>query len=185
MPVFRFSQRCRWLRRRAAGCLVCDVSRQPAALFWEAKLKNTKVHHRTGHEGREVEWRYSSTLSLTLALDGVSGERHAPDALPTVPIVKEAGRAPGLFWWGTENLAPEIRSPTVKSVASRYTDWATPAPKLKNTSMYTDAAVHILARWEYLYSQFGKMQRINVKSKWAGERPSQDSNTNIKYPTLG
>jgi hypothetical protein len=30
-----------------------------------------KVHPRTGHEGPEGELRYSSTLSLTSALDGV------------------------------------------------------------------------------------------------------------------
>jgi hypothetical protein len=29
-----------------------------------------KVHPRTGHEGPEGEYRYSSTLSLTSALDG-------------------------------------------------------------------------------------------------------------------
>jgi hypothetical protein len=29
-----------------------------------------KVHHTTGYEGPEVEYRYSSILSLTLALDG-------------------------------------------------------------------------------------------------------------------
>jgi len=29
-----------------------------------------KVHSRTGHEGAEEEKRYSSTLSLTLAIDG-------------------------------------------------------------------------------------------------------------------
>ena len=32
----------------------------------------------TGHEGPEGEYRYSSTLSLTSALDGVGGQRHAP-----------------------------------------------------------------------------------------------------------
>ena len=40
-----------------------------------------KVHLRTGHEGQDWE-RYSSTLSLTSALDGVGGQRHAPAALP-------------------------------------------------------------------------------------------------------
>jgi len=30
-----------------------------------------KVHPRTGHEGPQAEKRYSSTLSLTLALDEV------------------------------------------------------------------------------------------------------------------
>ena len=35
-----------------------------------------------GHEGPEVEWRYSSTLSLTLVIDGVGGQRKAPAVLP-------------------------------------------------------------------------------------------------------
>jgi hypothetical protein len=41
-----------------------------------------KVHPRTGHEGPEGEWRYSSTLCLTSVLDGVGGQHHAPAALP-------------------------------------------------------------------------------------------------------
>jgi hypothetical protein len=45
--------------------------------FWKVK-----VHPRTGHEGPEVEQTYSSTLSLTSALDWC-GQRHAPVALPT------------------------------------------------------------------------------------------------------
>ena len=32
-----------------------------------------KGHPSTGHEGPDVEQRYSSTLSLTSALDGVGG----------------------------------------------------------------------------------------------------------------
>ena len=51
----------------------------------------SKVHPRTGHEGPEGEDRYSSTLSLTSALDGcgwsTSGPgRFAPGKDP-VPIV--------------------------------------------------------------------------------------------------
>ena len=41
-----------------------------------------KVRPRIGHEGPEGQYRYSSTLSLTSALDGVAGQRHAPTALP-------------------------------------------------------------------------------------------------------
>jgi hypothetical protein len=41
---------------------------------------------------------------------GVGGQRHAPAAFTTgkdpVPIVQEAGWAPGLVWMGSENLAP-------------------------------------------------------------------------------
>jgi len=40
-----------------------------------------KFHPRTDHEGPEVEFGYSSTLSLTSALDGVGGQRHALAAL--------------------------------------------------------------------------------------------------------
>ena len=41
-----------------------------------------KVHPGTGHECSEGERRYSSTLSLTSALDGAGGQHHAPAALP-------------------------------------------------------------------------------------------------------
>ena len=40
-----------------------------------------KVHPRTGLEGPEGEYRYSSTLSLTSALGGVGVQRHVPAAL--------------------------------------------------------------------------------------------------------
>jgi hypothetical protein len=43
-----------------------------------------------------------------------------------VPIVMEAGWAPGPVWTGAENLAPTgIQSQTVQLVDSRYADWAT------------------------------------------------------------
>jgi len=38
---------------------------------------NIYVHPITGHEVPEGEWRYSSTLPLTSALDGVVGQPHA------------------------------------------------------------------------------------------------------------
>jgi len=47
-----------------------------------------KVHPRTGHEGPEGEWRYSSSLSATAALDRVSGQTEAPAVLP-----------PGMTWF--------------------------------------------------------------------------------------
>ena len=47
---------------------------------------------------------------------GVGGQRHDPAALPRgndpVPIVQEAGQAPGPVWTSAENLSPTgIRSP--------------------------------------------------------------------------
>jgi hypothetical protein len=40
-----------------------------------------EVHPRTGHEGLEGEWGYTSNLYLTSALDGVGCKRHALVAL--------------------------------------------------------------------------------------------------------
>jgi hypothetical protein len=40
------------------------------------------VHTRTGHEGPEGEYMYSSSLSLTPVLNGVGGQRHASAVLP-------------------------------------------------------------------------------------------------------
>ena len=43
-----------------------------------------------------------------------------------VPIVEEAGWAPGPVWTGVENLHPPGFDPrTVQPVASRYTDYVT------------------------------------------------------------
>ena len=49
----------------------------------KGKGKGTgKVHPITGHEDPEGEQRYSSTLSLTSALEGVGGQRQFPVTLP-------------------------------------------------------------------------------------------------------
>jgi hypothetical protein len=40
-----------------------------------------KIMVKLSHESIMGKWRYSSTHSLTSALDGVSGELHAPAAL--------------------------------------------------------------------------------------------------------
>ena len=57
---------------------------------------------------------YSSTLSLTSALDGDGWStprpgRFTPGKDP-VPIVQEAGWAPGPVWAGAESLAPHRHS---------------------------------------------------------------------------
>jgi hypothetical protein len=47
-----------------------------------------------------------------------------------VPIVQEARWTPEPVWIGAENLAPPGFDPrTFQPVASRYTDYAIPAPK--------------------------------------------------------
>jgi len=47
-----------------------------------SNLPTYKVHPRTSHEGTVGEQKYSSTLSLSSALEGVGGQLHAPAALP-------------------------------------------------------------------------------------------------------
>ena len=63
---------------------------------------------------------------MSAALEGVSGQQHAPAVLysgkDSVPIVQEAGWAPGLVWTA-ENLSPQGFDPwTVQPVVNRYTD---------------------------------------------------------------
>ena len=71
---------------------------------------------RTDHEDPEGEQMYSSTLPSTSALDGGGWStprpgRFTPGKDP-VPIVQQAGWAPGPVWTCAENLAPTgIRSP--------------------------------------------------------------------------
>ena len=61
---------------------------------------------------------------------GVGCQHHAPAAFTPekvpVPIVQEAGLAPGPVWIGAENLAqPGFDPRTVQPVGSRYTNYAT------------------------------------------------------------
>jgi hypothetical protein len=81
---------------------------------------------------------YSSYSFTTSALDGVSGQRHAPAALyprgkdPRYPLYRRLG---GPLW--TERLEEKsfrlcrgsnLYRPVAQSVAGHYTDWGTVAP---------------------------------------------------------
>ena len=86
-----------------------------------------KGHPRTGHEGPDGEKRYSSTLSLTSALDGVGGQRHAPAALPPrktrYPLYRRLGGPQGRSGRLQKISPPPGFDPrTVQPVASRCTD---------------------------------------------------------------
>ena len=56
-----------------------------------------------------MEYKYSSNLSLTLALGGGGWLKPPPGRFTPgknpVPIVQEAGWAPGQVWTGAENIA--------------------------------------------------------------------------------
>jgi hypothetical protein len=59
----------------------------PASIHW---VKG-KVHPRTGHEGPEGDWRYSSTVSLISTIDGGGWSKPRPGPFTPgkdpVPIV--------------------------------------------------------------------------------------------------
>jgi hypothetical protein len=70
---------------------------------------------------------YSSTFSLTSALDGVGGQRHAPATLPPVktqyPLYRRLGGGQGRSERMRKISLPSGFDPrTAQSVASRYTD---------------------------------------------------------------
>ena len=68
--------------------------------------KKGKFQPRKGHEGPEVEQRYSSTLSLTSALDTTGSLTPRPGRF------RSEEWAPGPVWTGSENVAVTwIRSP--------------------------------------------------------------------------
>ena len=71
----------------------------------------------------------SSTLSLTSALERVSGQRHAPAALPPgktrYPLYRRLGGPQGRSGRvGKISSPPGFDPRTVQPVASRYTDCA-------------------------------------------------------------
>jgi hypothetical protein len=74
-----------------------------------SKVK-VKVRPVTGPAGPRGEWRYRSTHSWTSAQGGNGVASPMPQPLypwerNPVPIVQEAGWAPGLVWTAVENLA--------------------------------------------------------------------------------
>jgi hypothetical protein len=98
-------------------------------------------HPITGHEGPEVEYRYSSTLSLTSTLDGGGWSTPRPGRCTpgkdSVPIVYEAEWAPEPVWMGAENLAPTgIRSPDRPGRSESVYRLHYPGPQSKHPSFF-------------------------------------------------
>jgi hypothetical protein len=95
-------------------------------------LQKGKFQPITCHEGTEGVWRYSSTLSLTWALYGVGGWRHAWLALALeitrYPLYRRLV-GPQSWYGRTWKISSHRHSipGTVQTIASRYTDYAVPA----------------------------------------------------------
>jgi hypothetical protein len=112
---------------RGAGCYSWGLLSRVKSLFFNWAPR---------HEGVLGEWIYSSTHSLTSALDG--GEWSASRLGPFTPME----RAPGTNWIGgwvgpravldavvkrkirSSHRESNSRTPIVQPIAQRYTDWA-------------------------------------------------------------
>jgi len=63
--------------------------------------------------------------------------QHLTPGKDPVPIVQEAGWAPGPVWTGAENLAPPGFDPrTVQPIGSQYTDYATRPTRIVSIPSY-------------------------------------------------
>jgi hypothetical protein len=128
---------------------LCDLLRATISVHIPSIKRHDLYHSKgkgkfrpiKGHESPEGEYKYSSTLSLTPALDGVGGHRHAPDALPPGKTQFTLYRRLGVYH-GQSELVRKISPPpgfdprTIQPVASRYTDWAIPAQNLYHSTLY-------------------------------------------------
>jgi hypothetical protein len=91
-----------------------------------------KDHTGTSHEGPKGKRWYSSTLSLTSALDGVGWSMLRSGCFTLgketqCPLYRRLGGAPGPFWTGSEKLASTgIRSPDRPSRSGTELSWPRP-----------------------------------------------------------
>jgi hypothetical protein len=113
------------------GCICTNVSEKPTANKFRVKAVRHKltstVHPKRGREGPEGDYRYSSTLSLTSAIDGSGWSTPRPGrstpGKETSYVLQEVGWEQG--WSGRVRKIsppPGFDTQTVQSVASRYTD---------------------------------------------------------------
>jgi hypothetical protein len=92
----------------------------------KAKVKG-KFYPRTGYEAPDGEQMYSSTLSLTSALDGVGGQHYAPATLvlgkTLYPLCRRLVVCQGRSEWVWKiSPTPAFDPQAVQPVASRYSD---------------------------------------------------------------
>jgi hypothetical protein len=95
--------------------------------FLKRAYRESKAHPWTCPEVPEEKHWYISTLSLTLSLDGVGGQRHAPATLlpekTRYPLCGRLGGPQDRFGRVRKISPPPGFDPqTVQPVASRYTD---------------------------------------------------------------
>ena len=130
---------------------------------WPGKGKG-KVPPKTDHEGPEGKYKFSSTLSLTLALDEVGGQRHAPTALPPGKTRYPSYRASGQVWTGAENLAHTgIRSPDCPARSESLYRLRYPGPRVWPGQLKNDEAY--AKKKKNLWTKSGQTSQ-DILEKW-------------------
>jgi hypothetical protein len=101
--------------------------------MWVVNTKsreNDKFRPRRGHQGLDGEYRYSSTLSLTSALDGGGWSKPRPGRFTPrkeirYPFYRRLGESKGRSGRVLKiSPSPALDHRAVQPVASHYTDWA-------------------------------------------------------------
>jgi hypothetical protein len=116
----------------------------------------------------------------------VCGQHHAPAAFTpgkdVVPIVQEAGWVPEPAWIGAENLAqPGFDPQTFQPVASRYTDYAIPAPTYYITYINFERGLQcnsMTSLWLTIYNE------VNFMLIFFSQQLLQEQNTVLNYGYL-
>jgi hypothetical protein len=104
----------------------------------------------TGHEDPEGEKRYSSTLSLTSALDGVARPLYPRERPGTHCIGGWVGSTAGLDGCAKSRPPPGFNPRTVQAVASSYTIYAIPVHPYNKYTSFTGLSVpHEYLVWYY------------------------------------
>ena len=134
--------------RRLLFCISEQISQQ--------RVGEGKVHPRTGHYGPEGELRYSFTLSLTSALDGVCGQHQDPSVLPPgktrYPLYRRLGRPQNRCGWVWKISPPLGFDPlTVQHVMSRHTDCAIPAHIVCRYILNSNGLLHLFNNTKLQY----------------------------------
>jgi len=97
-------------------------------------LHEGKFHPRIGHEWPEEEWSYSSTVSLTSALDGIGWSSPCLSShtlgKDRYALYRRVGGPQGRSGRVRKNsLSKGFEPRTFQHIASRHTDWAIPVHK--------------------------------------------------------
>ena len=93
----------------------------PAMLSLLIRKSTVEVHPITGHEGPEGQWRYTSILYLSSALDGAGGQRHTPGN--DLVYCTEGWFCPRASWNACEKSCPNWDPRTVQPIASHCTNY--------------------------------------------------------------